>query len=251
MYLSLFSEENNIKRIVFGQCMKFQNLTLLGTSHIAKQSLKEVKNVIEKEKPDIIALELDKKRLYALLHQDQRRVGFYDIKRIGIKGFLFSLIGSWAQRKLGQYVGVPPGSEMKTAILLAKKKKIKIALIDQDIEITLRKFSQSLSWKEKWHFLVDILKAIFWKKEALPFDLRKVPAKKVIKTLVAQVKKRYPNIYRVLIVDRNKVMANNLQALMTHHPDKQILAIVGAGHEDDLLALLKKNARYTFSYSFG
>ena len=226
--------------------MKYGDLTIIGTSHIAKQSLDEVERAINVEKPDIIALELDRRRLYSLFKKPGR-IRIYDIKKIGIKGFVFSLIGAWAGKKLGKMVGVMPGSEMKKAVKLAKKNKIKIALIDQDIEITLRKFSKSLTWKEKWNFFADVVKAIFSKKKAIEFDLTKVPSKRVIKKLVGQVKKRFPNVYNVLIEERNHIMAENLRKIMEMHPDKKILAIVGAGHEDDILNLIKSPS---ISYSF-
>ena len=227
--------------------MKYRNLTLVGTSHIAKQSLEDVEIAIEQGKPDIIALELDKKRLYSLFRKKQDKIRIYDIRRIGIKGFVFSLIGAWAEKKLGKLVGVAPGSEMKKAVRLAKKYKMKIALIDQDIEVTLRKLSKNLSWKEKWNFFVDIIKAVFVKKNIIEFDLTKVPSKKIIKKLVDKVKKRYPNVYKVLIEERNSVMARNLKNLMEHNHDKKILAIIGAGHEDDILRLIKDS---NISYSF-
>ena len=100
--------------------MKYNNLTITGTSHIAKQSLDEVERTINGEKPDIIALELDRRRLYSLFKKPGR-IRIYDIKKIGIKGFVFSLIGAWAEKKLGKMVGVMPGSEMKKAVKLAKK----------------------------------------------------------------------------------------------------------------------------------
>jgi len=218
--------------------MNYKNLMVIGTSHIAKQSLEDVKEAIEGWKPDIVALELDKRRLYSLFRKPGK-IRIYDIKRIGIKGFIFFLVGAWAEKKLGDMVGVAPGSEMKNAIGLARKNNIKIALIDQDIEITLRRFSKSLTWKEKWNFFVDILKSIFSRKKAIDFDLTKVPSKKIIKKLIDYVKKRYPNVYKVLIEERNNVMANNLHNVMSEHPDKKILAIIGAGHEDDILGLVK------------
>jgi len=229
--------------------MKYKNLTIIGTSHIAKQSLDDVEKAIEHGKPDIIALELDKRRLYSLFKKPGK-VRIYDIQRVGIKGFFFSLIGAWAEKKLGKMVGVAPGSEMKKAVRLAKKNKIKLALIDQDIEITLKRFSKSLTWKEKWNFLVDVIKAIFSRKRVIEFDLTKVPSKKVIKKLVGQVKKRYPNIYNVLIEERNHVMADNLRKIMEMHPDSKILAIIGAGHEDDILKLIKRPS-ITYSFSIG
>jgi len=139
---------------------------------------------------------------------------------------------------------------MKQAVRLARKHNIKIALIDQDIEITLKRFSKSLTWKEKWNFLVDILKAIFTRKGVIEFDLTKVPSKKVIKKLVDGVKKRYPNVYNVLIEERNQVMAYNLKKIMELHPEKKILAIIGAGHEEDILKLIKKPS-ITYSVKIG
>ena len=229
--------------------MNYENLMLIGTSHIAKQSLEDVQKAIEGWKPDIVALELDKRRLHTLFRKPGK-IRIYDITRVGIKGFIFSLIGAWAEKKLGNMVGVAPGSEMRNAVILARKNNIKIALIDQDIEITLKRFSKSLTWKEKWNFFEDIIKAIFSRKAVIEFDLTKVPSKKVIKKLIGQVKKRYPNVYKVLIEERNEVMANNLGNIISKYPDKRVLAIIGAGHEDDILEFIKRpNLSYSFSIS--
>lgn len=230
--------------------MRYKNLIFLGTSHIAKQSLEEVEKFIKEEKPSVIALELDKKRLHALMSKRPRKIELRNIKQIGLKGFLFSLFGAWAERKLGRLVGVAPGSEMKQAIKIAKKEKIEIALVDQDIEITLIKFSKSITWKEKLNFLVDIIKAMFLKKEKIEFDLTTVPDKKIIKKLTNKLKDRYPNIYKVLIEERNKVIAQNIKKLMEYAPDKKILVILGAGHIDDVLDLVKNPKEPEISYSF-
>jgi len=237
--------------------IKYRNLILIGTSHIAKQSMDEVKLAIETEKPNLVALELDKKRLTALLskNKEKQKVSVYNIRRIGFKAFFFTLIASWIQQKLGKHVGIMPGSEMKTAIRLAKKNKIKVALIDQDIEITLKKFSKSLTWKEKWNFVVDLFNGfVLRKKQVENFDLTKVPEKKLIKKMVGIVKKRYPNIYKVLVEDRNKIMSKNLIMLMKKHPEEKILAVVGAGHEDDMIKIIKDKINkidISYTVSFG
>ena len=230
--------------------MNYKNLVFLGTSHIARQSLDEVKESIEREKPGIIAIELDRARLDTLLSKEPRKVSLRIIRKIGLKGFIFSLIGAWAEKKLGNLVGVAPGSEMKQAVKLAKKYNIKIALIDQDIQITLKRFSSSITWKEKWNFLADIVKAFFVRDKELQFDLRTVPEKKIIKKLVGKLKERYPNVYKTLIEERNIVLANNIKKLMGAEPDKKILVIIGAGHVDDVLELIRKKEdgiNYTFS----
>ncbi len=215
--------------------MRYKNLTLIGTSHIAKQSIREVGAAIEKEKPDIVAIELDRKRFYALTHKTKRKIRLRDIRRVGIKGFMFNVIGAWVEKKLGKLVGVEPGSEMIKAIQLAKKQKAKLALIDQDIEVTLQRISKALTWRERFNFAIDIIKGIFFKKSELrklgikTLDLTKVPSKTLIKKLIGIMKKRYPGLHLVLVEERNKVMASNLKTIMQNFPDKKIVAIIGTG----------------------
>ena len=72
------------------------------------------------------------------------------------------------------------------------------------------------------------------------FDLSKVPKKELIIKMMGQLKKKYPSLYKTLVSDRNKYMVKNLIKLMRQHPDKKILAIVGAGHKEGMEKLLLK-----------
>jgi pheromone shutdown protein TraB len=58
-----------------------------------------------------------------------------------------------------------------------------------------------------------------------------------------EVKVRYPNLYRVLVTERNKIMAVNLFKIMKEHPDKKILAVVGAGHAEDMMKIIEGKHR--------
>ena len=162
-------------------------------------------------------------------------------------GFIFSLLGAWAEKQLGKIVGVKPGSEMLTAARLAKKKKIQLALIDQDIELTLKRLSQEITWKEKFNFIGDLLKGVIFRKKEIYFDLTKVSEKDIIKKLILKVKNRYPSIYRVLIEERNKILSKNLFMLMQNN--KKILAIIGAGHETEVLDMIKDREVITYSFT--
>lgn len=217
--------------------MQYKNLRLLGTSHIAKQSLREVRKAME-EPVDRVALELDRDRFLGLMHERKRRPHWRDIKRIGFKGFLFSLFGEWAERKLGEQVGTKPGDEMRLAAQFAAERHVPIVLIDRRIDRTLKRLSQAITWKEKWHMLVDIIKGIFQRKP-LPFALTAVPSQEVLERLTGEVRERYPNVYRVLVEERNEIMARRLKKLMEDYPEEQILAIVGAGHAKEILRLIK------------
>ncbi len=228
--------------------MDTKNLLYIGTSHIAKESLTEITKAFNSFHPDIVAVELDRKRLHGLFSKEEQKITLSDIRRIGVKGFLFAYFGRYAQKKLGGMVGVAPGSEMKLAVTLAKQNKLQVALIDQDIDITLKRFSKALTWREKFRFIGDILKSIFRKKAAMRdlgienLDLSKIPSDKLVKNLIKQLKVRYPSIHKVLVEERNYVMSKNLLHLMKKFPDKKIMIIIGAGHEEEMVALTKKAA---------
>jgi len=238
-----------------------ERLKIIGTSHIAKESVSSIKREIENWKPNIVALELDSKRFYGLMHQQKGAPKARpSIRKVGLKGYLFTIIGAWVQQKLGERVGIMPGSDMKSAAEAAAKNQIPIALIDQDIEETLRNFSKSFSFREKFNIFADMFLGIFFRREIVKFDISRVPDKSTIDMVITKIKKRYPNIYKVFIGDRNKFMARNLISIMRSNPEKKILAVVGAGHEDEILNLIKKhsegtvdvvknNISYNFTYS--
>ncbi|MBI5393108.1 TraB/GumN family protein [Candidatus Woesearchaeota archaeon] len=233
---------------------QINNIKIIGTSHIAKQSVEEVRKAIEEFQPTIVAVELDSKRYISLMNDKQKKKSRFSlgmIPKIGLKGYLFGLIGSYASKKLGSVVGATPGDEMLTAIKEAKKRNLEVALIDQDIEITLSRFSKALSWKEKWVFLKDIFNSIFRKKKALAeykelgldletLDLTQVPSNQFIAVLTTAMKKKYPNIYRVLVSERNTVMVKTLVKMRKKYPEKKILAVVGAGHVEGMEKLFSE-----------
>ena len=224
--------------------MRLHNLTILGTSHIALQSLEEVRKAIEENKPDVITLELDRNRFLGLMsNAPRKKPSLKDIRTIGFKGLLFSIFGEFAERKLGEQVGVKPGSEMRLAGQLAAIHKIPVVLIDQNITVTLKKFGKALSWKEKWNFFVDVIKALIFKKSSIPFDLSTVPSASIVKKLTKEVKLRYPNVYHVLVDERNDIMAKRLAKLMRDDPNRTILAIMGAGHESDVIKIIKNELK--------
>src|SRR3989344_5860817 len=125
-------------------------IKIIGTSHISPESVQKVEKTIIERKPEMVAIELDKKRFLSLVHGGNEKPKFSDIRRIGFKGWIFALVAGWLERKLGQKTGILPGTEMLRAADAARTVSAKIALIDQDIEITLKKFSKRLTWKEKW-----------------------------------------------------------------------------------------------------
>lgn len=219
-------------------------IKLIGTSHIAKESIKAIQNEVTLNKLDIIALELDVQRKNALLSPGPRKISFSIIKKVGVIGFLFAFIGQIIQKKLGGIVGVSPGADMKEGLIQAKKHNLKIALIDRPIKITLKKFSKSITFKEKIRFVTDIIKGILFPRKQIEqigiFDISSVPKQEVIDHMVAFVKIRYPSVYSTLIAQRDRYMVKKLQILQEAFPEANILAIVGAGHINGMVKLLNE-----------
>lgn len=232
-----------------------KQVILIGTSHIAKESINKVRKIIAEEKPDVVAVELDYGRLESLLSEEKPRFSLYSIKIVGFKGFLFALIGSWLSKKLGRVVGVDPGEDMLSAVKAAKEHKLKVALIDQNINVTLARFSRHFSWKERWHLVADMFKGLIMPKKQMKelgledFDLTKVPSEELIEKLLDSTKDRYPNLYRVLVHERNVYMVKRIIRLMTDEKENisKLIVVIGAGHRKGMIRLLEDQPNAAFS----
>ena len=218
-----------------------RNITLIGTSHIAKESVKKVTQTIIEEKPEIVALELDPGRAYALQHNIKRPKNITLLRSLGVSGFLFYLFGEVVQKKLGKIVNLQPGSEMLVAMKTSAKVGSKIALIDRDIQITLRRFSKHFRKRELLKIILDLITSVF-KKNDLKIDLSKVPSDELIEYAIEQAKDNYPSLYKILVEERDVYMAKQLNKISLLYPDKQIVAVVGAGHIKGILRYLAKHS---------
>jgi pheromone shutdown-related protein TraB len=217
----------------------YRNITLLGTSHIADDSIKEIQSFIKEDMPDIVALELDEGRLNSLLTNPKKPRMLDLIRGLGIGGFLFYAVAESLQNSLGDQVGIKPGSEMKAAYEAALG-KASVALIDRDIRITLRRFSRRFRKRELLTMAGDFVRGLF-KKNEFEIDISKVPSEGQISFMVDHIRKKYPSIYGVLIAERDRHMAEKLINMAIQHPDKKILAVVGAGHVVGMQKYLKEN----------
>ena len=122
---------------------------LVGTAHVSKNSVEEVRRAIDEFSPDVIAIELDRGR-YAAIKKQGKAPEVDDILKGGnFSEILMQWMLAYIQRKIGMNVGVEPGSEMIAAIEEAEARNIPIALADRDIRITLSRFWQGMSLWEK------------------------------------------------------------------------------------------------------
>jgi len=137
-----------------------ETITLVGTGHVLEKSVKEVAEVIERERPDVVAVELCEMRYRALKGEVQD----FSAKELLSSGNPFLLITHWllayVQRKLGAEFGIEPGADMLAAIKKAEELGMEIALIDRPIQITMQRFWKKMRFWEKLKMLFSIIFSI-------------------------------------------------------------------------------------------
>jgi pheromone shutdown-related protein TraB len=217
------------------------NIILIGTAHISKESVKEVKDAIEKYKPDIVAVELCQRRYDAITKKDQweKTPVTKLLKSNNAYLMLAQTFLSSIQRRLGKEYGVEPGSEMIAAIDEAKKHNLEVALVDRDISITLKRAWRKMGFKEKFRLTWEFLKALmgYDEEEIEELDLKKLMDQDVISTLMEEFGEIAPSVSTVLIHERDKYIAKKIQ---DESKKGKVVAVVGAGHLKGLKKQLEK-----------
>lgn len=213
-------------------------ILLVPTSHVAEESIQKIKEVIEKTKPGCVAVELDKNRYLALKSEQisgKPNLGF-------TTNLIFTLLKK-LQEKIGDIVGIMPGSDMLTAVETGKSKNIPVYFIDQDIQDTLQAL-KALKLTEKLKLIKYALTASFYiytgrGKEKI--DLTKLPPEEIIDQALEVFKITFPQLYKILVEDRNRYMAVNLKKLSENY--KTVVAVVGAGHYKGLKQILSNQTK--------
>jgi len=217
------------------------NIVLVGTAHISKDSVEEVKEVIEEFKPDIVAVELCQRRYDAITKKDKwentpvsQLIKGNNAYLLLAQTFLASI-----QRKLGKEYGIEPGSEMIAAMKEAKQHNLDVALVDRDISVTLKRAWRKMGFREKFRLAWEFLKAIvgYDEEEMEELDLKELMNQDVISTLMEEFKEIAPSVADVLIHERDQYIAKKI---LDESKKGKVVAVVGAGHLKGIQKHLKK-----------
>ena len=225
---------NNIDRIK----LKDKEIILVGTAHISKKSVELVNETIKKEKPDVVGVELCENRYKTLT--DKKKWQNTKITQIIKEGktylFLTNLLLGIFQKRMGANVEVIPGAEMIEAINAAKKQKAKIALLDRDIQITLKRAWSKAKFTEKAKLFYGLMEGLIISEEVDEKTIEEMKAKDMMSHMVEELGQQMPDAKKVLIDERDIYIANKILA----SKEKKIVAVVGAGHIKGIKKHLKK-----------
>ncbi len=205
-----------------------KTILLVGTAHISRQSADLVEEVITREHPDTVCIELDEKR-FAALSEPQRWKNL-DLKQIirkkQLSTLMVNLVLSSYQKKLGGQLGIQPGTELLTAAKVAKDLDISVELCDRDVRVTLRRAWKATSFFRKGYLIATMLASLFDETKIDEEKLAELRSKDVLSEMMHEIGETLPAAKHVLIDERDIYMAEKIKTA----PGKRIIAIVGAGH---------------------
>ena len=212
---------------------------IVGTAHISRQSADLVREVIEREKPDTVCVELDEKRLKAL--SEKNRWENLDLRQIiknkQLSTLIVNLVLSSYQKKLGEKLGVSPGTELMEAVQTANENNIPVELCDREVRVTLRRAWHSMNLWQKSKFLSVGLGGLFEKQELTEEKLSELRNKDVLSEMMDEIGKAMPVLKKVIIDERDQYIAQK----MKNSTGKKIVSVVGAGHVKGILKFLESN----------
>ncbi|RQG95842.1 TraB/GumN family protein [Natrarchaeobius chitinivorans] len=126
------------------------SVEVLGTAHVSQASVDEVHEVVDREKPDVVAVELDEGRYRQMQGGAPDDIEAKDILSGNtVFQFLAYWMLSYVQSRLGEKFDIEPGADMRAAIEAAERNGSGVALVDRDIQVTIQRFWRRLSVTEK------------------------------------------------------------------------------------------------------
>lgn len=233
-----------------GVLKKLDNrLFLIGVAHVLPKSAEEVKDIITKERPDVVAVELCPAR-YLALTQKGKRPGTLDVARAGPQLLLLGGLIHLLQSKFSHQTGMPAGEEMLVAIKHAREIGAEVQLIDQHIGLTLQRLMDQMSWRERFRLFGELLVGLL--PVGKQVDLERLTDEQVVGYLLRDLERVSPTAYDVLIRERDAYMASRLTTLLLG--GRRVVCVVGAGHVPGIynrLSEISDGWRISFKYNVG
>lgn len=206
-----------------------REVILIGTAHISQASADLVTEMIEKEQPDTVCVELCKTRYQTLLDPDAWKktdiVQVIKQKRTFVLFLNFML--SSIQRRMAKDMNVTPGLEMQAAIDKARAQDAKIATIDREVRTTLQRVWRLMGFWTKMKLFNQIVVGLFEEEDDVSQEqIEALKEKGALEMLLQEMGDQLPGVKERLIDERDLYMIEKIRQA----PGQKLLAVVGAGH---------------------
>ncbi len=218
-----------------------REIILLGTAHVSKESIEQVKESIKTENPDVVAIELDEGRLATMKNPDSwKELDIVKVLKQG-KGFIMmaNLVLSSFQRRMGSDVGVKPGEEMQAALSIAEELSISTEMVDRPIQTTLKRAWAKSSFWGKCKLLGALISAAFEKEEISSEQIESLKNSSEMDGMMEELSAFLPTVKTVLIDERDQYLASHIWKCKGN----KVVAVLGAGHLKGVVDYLEKLAK--------
>lgn len=217
-----------------------KEVVIVGTAHVSEESVRLVRETIEKEKPDVVAVELCEQRHQSLM--DEKKWEETEITEVIKTGrthlFLIQLMLANFQRRIGDKVRVKPGAEMKKAVDIAREMDIRVELVDRDVRVTLKRAFDHMTLAEKSKLAYDFISGVLEGEDINKEVIEKLKEKDVLTEMLEDIGREIPSVKKVLIDERDEYIAHRIRKIRGN----RVVAVVGAGHVEGITKNLRKIA---------
>ncbi len=212
-------------------------LLAIGTAHVSKKSIMDVKTVFQKYTPNIVGVELCAPRYESMISPDRwKKLELQQIiKQKKIWLLTSTIILNIFQKKIGEGTGVMPGAEMKLATELANTKHIKLILIDRNVQVTLSRAWGQIGFFSRFWLFSFLLTSIFINEKVEEEEIEELKKSDALEELIRVLPKKYHPLKNVILDERDICIAelikrNILSEENKHIKKKKILVVLGAAH---------------------
>lgn len=241
---------------------------IVGTAHISRESIDEVRSLIRAEGPARVCVEIDAGRYRSM--SEGAKWENLDIIKVLKEGRGFLLLANLAlsgfQRRMGSEVGVKPGEEMLAAVSAADELGIPYAFCDRDVQTTLKRaWGRSNLWNRS-KLLASLVDSAISGEKLSAEDIEKLKEQNELEKMMGELADFLPSVKEVLIDERDRYLAARIftetkaAGLATggtnantntnadsasadsgeHKAQAPVLAVVGAGHLEGIASWLER-----------
>ncbi|UUI39988.1 TraB/GumN family protein [Oceanobacillus oncorhynchi] len=226
--------EENITRLH----LNGKEYILIGTAHVSKNSAEQVKEVIEREQPDAVCIELDAQRFQSVKDNNKWKNTdiFQVIRDKKAVMLLMNLAVSSFQKRMAKQFGIRPGEEMIQGIESAEETGAELVLADRDIQITFARIWGNMGFKGKSMLLMQVFGSIFSREEISEEELEKMKQQDTINAMLQEFTAYFPDLKKPLIDERDQYLSQKIKDA----PGDKVVAILGAAHVPGITKEIEK-----------
>jgi len=217
-------DQKPLQRIDVGQ----KTVYLLGTAHVSKESVEDVRRVVEAVNPDTICVELCNARFHAHKNPDQwKNMDIFQVVKDGRSFFLLAqLVMTAFYRRIGEKLDAVPGGEMFEGISLAESGERQLVLADRDVQVTLKRLWGNLGWWQKFKLPVQLFLGLFESEEIEVETIEKMKELDQLESAMNLFAQGLPGVKETLIDERDIYLSQKIREAS----GTTVLAVLGAGH---------------------